>query len=204
MTAETIKRQTAYKVKIGDIINGKQIMDGERFSYLEQENKRLVRINLVANVVDKYEAQGDKKYISFTLDDASGQIRLKIFGDDVDRFRDITQGHTVMVIGLIRFYNDELYINPEIIKIQDPRYLLVRKLELESSKPKEVNKEEVKEIKDKIIEMVKSSDSTGGLETEKLILELKASPDLINSEIRKMLESGMIYEPRPGKIRYLG
>jgi hypothetical protein len=37
-----------------------------------------------------------------------------------------------------------------------------------------------------------------------MILNLKAAPDVINLEIKKLLEEGMVYEPRPGKLRYLG
>jgi hypothetical protein len=52
--------------------------------------------------------------------------------------------------------------------------------------------------------MTKAEDSTGGVDVEKIILTLKESPQLINSEIKKLLEDGMVYEPRPGKLRYLG
>jgi hypothetical protein len=31
-----------------------------------------------------------------------------------------------------------------------------------------------------------------------------ASPEIINQEIQKMIEEGMVFEPRPGKVRYLG
>jgi len=30
------------------------------------------------------------------------------------------------------------------------------------------------------------------------------SPDILNQEIKKMLEEGIIFEPRPGRVRYLG
>jgi len=204
MTPEQIQRATAYKLRIGDILSGKQVMDGERFNFLELGNRQIIRINLVANIIEKYEAVGEKKYLSFTIDDASGQIRVKIFGEDVEKFRNIEQGHTVMIIGKVRFFNNELYILPEIIKPQDPRYLLVRKLELEKEKPKQVDKEQVRAVKDQIIDMIKSAEDNGGIDTDKLIMEIKASPDIINQEIRKLLEEGLAYEPRPGKIRYLG
>jgi len=32
----------------------------------------------------------------------------------------------------------------------------------------------------------------------------EASPKIINQEIQKLLEEGIIFEPRPGKVRYLG
>ncbi|MFA6022908.1 MAG: OB-fold nucleic acid binding domain-containing protein [Candidatus Pacearchaeota archaeon] len=196
------KRQTAYKIRIGDILKGKPIMDNERFSFLELGDRKISRVNIVANVVDKYSSE-EKQYISLTIDDASGQIRIKIFGEDVNKFANLSQGDTVMLIGLLRSYNDELYITPEIIRIQDPRYLLVRKLEFEKEAPKTVNKEQILVLADQLIDKIKSAEPEG-ITSEKLIMELKASPELINQEIKKALEQGIIYEPRPGLMRYLG
>jgi RecG-like helicase len=210
--ADIRQRATAIKLRIGDLLRGKPILENERLSFLELGNKQILRINIVANVVDRFETpastneQGESKkaYLSLTIDDASGQIRLKSFGEDVDSFKEIAQGSTVMVIGVLRFYNNEIYIQPEIIKIQDPRYLLVRKLELEKEMPKEVKREEVRAIKDQLIEMIKKAEDFGGLEIDKIIMELKSNPEIINQEIKKLLEEGLAYEPRPGKIRYLG
>ena len=40
---------------------------------------------------------------------------------------------------------------------------------------------------------------------DKIIMDLRdVSPDVINQEIRSLLEEGIIFEPRPGKIRWLG
>lgn len=203
-TQGQFQRATAYKLRIGDILAGKQILDGERFNFLELGNKQIIRVNIVANIIEKYESEGEKKYLSFTIDDASGQIRIKAFGDDVARFKEISQGNTIMIIGKLRFFNNELYILPEIIRQKDPRYLLIRKLELEKSQPKIQNKEEVKAVKDQIIEMLKKAEEEGGISTDKLIMEIRAPPDIINQEIQKLLEDGLAYEPRPGKIRYLG
>ena len=52
--------------------------------------------------------------------------------------------------------------------------------------------------------MVKASEADGGASVETLIMEIKEAPEIINQEIKKMLEDGIVYEPRPGKIRYLG
>jgi len=198
------QRATAYKLRIGDILAGKPVIEEERLNFLELGNKQIMRANIVANVIDKFESSGDKKYTSITIDDASGQIRIKIFGDDTEKYKDIVQGNTIMTIGMIRYFNKELYILPEIIKVLDPKYLLVRKLELEKDKPVEVPKEEIKAVKDQIIEMIKGAEDNGGIDTDKIIMEIKASPEIINQEIQKLLEEGLAYEPRPGKIRYLG
>ncbi len=204
-TTQQLKRNVAYKLRIGDLLAGKIIMDGERFSFLELGDKKIIRVNVVANIIDKFNSD-KSKYLSFTLDDASGQIKIKIFGDDVERFSNIELGNTVMVIGLLRIFNEELYINPEIIVNKDPRYLLVRKLEIEKELPKpiKVDKQEVIALQDKIKELIKSNEDDGGIEADKLIMELKQHPDLINQEIKKLLEGGIIYEPRPGVFRWLG
>jgi hypothetical protein len=202
------KRNVAYKLKIGDILIGKPVMDGEKFSFLELGNKKIVRTNIIGNIVDKYESEGERKYIFFKLDDGSGQISLKIFGDDIAKFKEITQGLTVLVIGTLRYWNNETYIQPEIIKEQNPKYLLVRKLELEknpSPKAPVLEKSKIIAIKDSIISLIKDAEDDGGIEREQLIMKLKdTSPEIINQEIRKFLEEGIIFEPRPGKVRYLG
>jgi len=215
MSPEIMQRATAYKLRIGDVLRGKPIIENERMNFLELGDKQIIRVNVVANIIEKYEQEASegneqaglasrKKFTSFTIDDASGQIRVKIFGDDTEKFKDISQGNIVMIIGFLRYFNNEVYIQPEIIKVQDPRYLLVRKLELEKEMPKEIKKEEILAVKDQIIEMIKKAETDGGIDIDKLIMEIKASPEIINQEITKLLEEGLAYEPRPGKIRYLG
>jgi len=198
-------RATAYKLKIGEILAGKPVLDGERMSFLELGDKQVIRVNIVANIIEKYVSEGEKKFAAFTLDDASGQIKARIFGDDLESFKGIEQGHTVLVIGLLRMFNNELYILPDIIRTLDPRYLLIRKLEFENGIPKQVDKAEVKALKDNIIDAIKNAEPNNGVETEELIMTLKSfTPDMINQEIHKLLEEGLIYEPRPGKLRFLG
>ena len=218
------KRNVAYKLRIGDILIGKPVMDGERFSFLEIGDKRVVRVNLIGNIVDKFDSDGDKKYVFFTLDDGSGQMRLKAFGDDADKFREVQQGQTVLVIGVLRSWNNENYVQPEIIKEKDPKYLMVRKLEIENQRKKEASSENTGQnsgenqdsshsggggsqgsVKDKILDQIKNAENEGGIEKDQIIMTLRdVSPDIINQEIKKMLEEGIIFEPRPGKVRYLG
>lgn len=200
---EPKKRNIAYKLRIGDILKSKPIIQEGKFLFLESGDKRIIRVNLIANCVDKFVSEGEKKYASLTLDDASGQIRLKSFGDDIGMMKNISQGDTLQVIGVVKEFNSELYILPEIIKNVDPRWLLVRKLEIQNSR-KNITLNHDSSSKDIILEKIKQAESEGGIDTEKLILDIEASPDLINEEIKKLLEGGTIYEPRPGKLRYLG
>jgi len=209
---QQFKRNIAYKLRIADLLNGKSIIDEDmqRFNFLELGNKRVIRVNLIANVVDKYVSEGESKFIVLTLDDGSGQIKMRAFSEDSEKIKNFVQGQTILVVGLLRLYNNELYLTPEIVREQDPRYLLVRKLEIEkqqneSAKIIQIGKTEVKQIKDKIIDLIKNAESQGGADIETLIIKLReTNPETINSEIKKLLENGTIFEPRPGKLRWLG
>lgn len=209
MTEGQFKRNVALKQRIGDILIGKPIFDGEKFLFIELGNKNLTRVNVVGNIVDKYDSDGEKKYMFFTLDDGSGQIKLKVFGDDCDKFKETMQGQTVSVIGVLRHWNNETYIQPEGVSEKDPKYLLLRKLEMEKERKDNATpietKQEVGAIKDQILDAIKSSEDDGGIDTEQIILKFReASPDVINEEIQKLLEEGIVFEPRPGRLRYLG
>lgn len=206
--ADQYKRNTAFKLRIGDILMGKPILNEDKFKFLELGSKNIVRVNVVGNVVDKYESQAESKFISVTLDDGSGQIKLKTFGDDSDKTKSLEQGQTLIIIGVLRFWNNEIYINPEIIKPQDPKYLLLRKLELEKEKKeneKTLGKTEIIAVKDRILGEIKNSEDNGGIDKEKLIMNLRdISPTIIDQEVQKFVEEGIVFEPRPGKVRYLG
>lgn len=208
MEQNQFKRNVAFKLRIGDLLMGKPIFDGERFSFLELGDRKIVRVNVIGNIVEKFDSSGEKKYTFLKLDDGSGQISLKIFGEDVEKFKDITQGNTLVVIGLLRNWNNETYITPEIIKEQDPKYLLVRKKEIEKRKNKEsepINKTQIVAIKDKILATIKNAEGDGGIEMDQMIMNLReVSPEIIRQEVQKLLEEGIVFEPRPGKVRYLG
>ncbi len=122
------KRNTAYKVWIGDLLKSNVSLSENKLNYVEIGNKRLVRINIIANVIDKYQ-HNEKPYASLTLDDSSGQIRAKTF-DSITNITSFNIGDSVRVIGTLRYFNNELYIQPEIIKKVYEKWLLVRKFEL--------------------------------------------------------------------------
>lgn len=204
MADQEFKRNIAFKMRIGDLLVGKPLLDGDRFRALELGDKQVVRVNVIANIIDKYVQEGEKKYAVITLDDASGQIKAKAFGDDTVKLEGFSQGDTVMIIGLLRSWNNEVYLTPEIIKKKEPAFLLIRKLEVEKTKPKMLEKSELVQLRDSILASVKENEANGGVDIDKMILNLKAAPDVINLEIKKLLEEGMVYEPRPGKLRYLG
>lgn len=205
-TSEIRKRNVAYKLRIGDILKGIPIMEEGKFLYLELGEKKVVRVNLLANCVDKFIQDGEKQFGSLTVDDASGQLKLKVFGEDVSMVQNIMQGDTLQIIGNMREWNGEIYMIPEVVKKVDARWLLVRKLEIQNARkdmPTE-DKGPTNAVKNMVLDKIKASEEDGGIDREALVLDVEASPDAIEVEIKKLLEEGLIYEPRPGRLRYLG
>ena len=207
-STQEFKRHIAYKLNIGKILSGTPLIEAEKFKHLQLGDVQVIRTNIIANITDKYIQDGEKKFASMTVDDASGQIKLKLFGEDIKRFEPFTQGDTVAIIGLLRSWNNEVYITPEIIKKRDPAYLMIRKKELDHSDIN--NQTEVKEknhvssVRNQMLSLIKANDDKGGVTYDQLSTELNSTADIVNTEIRKLLEEGLIYEPRPGKLRYLG
>jgi RPA family protein len=204
MQDQEFKRHIAYKYRIGELLAGKPTIESDRFKFLEIDDKKIIRVNIIANVTDKFVQEGEKKYATLTIDDASGQIRVKSFGDEIQKLVPFVQGDTLQVIGLLRTWNNELYLTPEIIVKKDPSYLLIRKLEVEATKPKKLDKNESQQMRDSILTLIKENDEKGGIDVDSMKNQLQTTTETVNQEIKKLLEEGMIYEPRPGKLRYLG
>ena len=205
---QQFKRNIAFKLRIGDILAGKPLIENERFIALELGEKRVIRINIIGNIIDRYGGEGEKKFTIITLDDGSGQIKAKAFGDDIKRIENANQGQTILIIGVLRHFNNELYISPEIVREMDSKYLLVRKMEVDKKKSKTTEplpRDQIVAVRDKILGAIKAAEEDGGIEMDKLIMTLSTiAPVIINQEVEKFLEEGIIFEPRPGKVRYLG
>lgn len=204
MPEPQFKRNIAFKLRIAEILAGKPVLENEKFLFLEADGKKVSRVNVVASIVDKYDVNAERKYVFLTLDDGSGQIKAKLFGDDSEKLRGFEMGETVTVIGTLRYFNNEVYISPEIIKEIDPKYLIVRKLETEKTTPA-LTPLKTSGVREKVIDMIKNAEKDGGLETATMQSKLpEFSEAAIKEEIRKLLEEGMAFEPRPGKVRWLG
>ena len=155
MADPSFQRATAYKYRVGDLLKGKSIIDNDKFKFLELGNRKITRVNVVANVVEKFISEGEKKFGSITLDDASGQIRVKVFGDDINKLQETNQGDSLMIVGLLRWFNNEIYLLPEIIKKVDPKYLLVRKLEIENQRKSNNNSTNTEAQKQELVQRLK-------------------------------------------------
>lgn len=128
-----IKRLTAKKVRISDIVNGRYFSGSRENmtpSYvITPFGQKISRVNLVATVTEKFESD-DGMYSSITLDDGTDGIRVKTFGDGTKILNKINLGDLVLVIGKIKEYAGELYVNAEIVRKVEPNYEILRKLEI--------------------------------------------------------------------------
>lgn len=207
---EVKKRRTAFKVPIGLLAKGKlefEQEDKQRFRALFLDGKEIIRINIIANIID---SQSSESYRALTIDDGTGNIRIKAFSDSIALLEKLQVGDTILVIGLLRYFNDELYIIPEIIKSIDPRWLSVRKHELEQefgtiyNELISINKTaRTSSLREEILDLVKTAEAEEGIDVEKIILQLNYPVDEIKKVLKQLLEGGEIFEPKPGRLRLL-
>ncbi len=135
--ADNPKRYVAKKVRISDITNGKYFSgsrgDGKNDynpSYvITPLGEKVSRVNIVATVIEKFVSDSGN-YASLTIDDGTDAIRAKAFGTDVDMFEKIDKGSLVIVVGKVKEYQGEIYINTEIVRTVEPNYESLRRLEL--------------------------------------------------------------------------
>lgn len=148
------KRLTAKKVRIVDIVNGKFFPGSKeemRPSYvITPFGQKISRVNLIATITDKF-LSDDENYCSITIDDGTEAVRVKTFRENVDLLKDMESGNLVLVIGKLKEYNNEVYVNGEIIKKVEPNYESMRKLEILNELVEQ--KKNVVEIKNLIEQM---------------------------------------------------
>lgn len=244
-----MKRLTAKKASIGEIVNGKFIKkSGFESSYLLTNlGRRLSRVRALGLIVDKF-ISSDEKYATLTLDDSTETIRCKVFVN-TKLFDGFGSGDLVDIFGKLREYNAEIYIMPEIITKVDPNFETLRILELEKifreqrekiKKIRDLQKQtsdlaEIKaaikdmmslddaegvleaqemiensaeektvstaDIKSKVLKLIESLDKSEGADYQDILIKSGLAEKDIDFAIQDLLESGVCYEPKPGKIK---
>ncbi len=128
-----LTRSTAFKVAVRDVVEGEFVRTEDKWesNYVVTSSKeRVSRLRILASVVSKFEGENGN-YIFVVLDDGTDTIAVKAFGEEMDMLQEIQLGDIVDVVGKVKEYQGEHYVNPEYVrKIEDPNWELVRKLEL--------------------------------------------------------------------------
>lgn len=127
------RRDTAIKLPIAELCAGTELDDPSGGRSFQTTLGRLRRVRILGIVLSKYssEKEGKKPYTSLTLDDGSGTIRVKQWGNDANRLAQFERGMVLDVIGRVRSSDEETYITSELeIQILEPTWELVRRLEI--------------------------------------------------------------------------
>jgi RPA family protein len=125
------RRFAAVRVNIKDILNSRFIKkEGMEPSYaLTDIGMKVGKAKIVGAVVDKFVSE-DGNYSTITINDETGNIRVKAFKEDVSILDNIDIGDLVVAVGKIREYAEEIYIIPNFVrKLNDPNLFLLHKLE---------------------------------------------------------------------------
>jgi RPA family protein len=205
------KRQTAYKVRVRDILNSKYTKtEGSASNYLEMNEKKISRVNVVGVIVQKL---GLDNYKTIMIDDGTGRISTRVFEENV-LLDKVDVGDIVLIIGRPREFSSEKYIIIETIKKINPIWAKVRKLEFEknvikedvfSNKVTSNNENITEEIVDltptnKIVKLIREFDKGNGVSIEELSSKNIKDMDKI---IDMLLKGGDIFEVKPGKLKVL-
>ncbi|MBI2575416.1 OB-fold nucleic acid binding domain-containing protein [Candidatus Woesearchaeota archaeon] len=210
-----MKRQTAYKAAIRDLLEGEEQQNEEfQTSQILLRGKAAGRINLAATVVA---ASPEEK--SCLLDDGTGTIKAMFFEQQAST--SLPQvGDTIIITGRIRVYGGNRYVSAETEKKADTRAIALRKLELEKEsllykKAPAQAKEEYEGAEEMVVEeadtkammlrsMIKELDeasSGNGADEEEIIRKSNLpNPETI---IRGLIEVGEVFEVRPGKLKVM-
>jgi len=205
------KRQTAYKVRVKDILNSKYTKtEGSASNYLELDGKKISRVNVMGVIVQKLELDN---YKTIMMDDGTGRISTRVFEENM-LLDKVDVGDIVLIIGRPREFSSEKYIIIETIKKINPIWAKVRKLEFEknvikgdvfSNNVTSDNENITEEIIDltptnKIVKLIREFDKGNGVSIEELSSKNIKDMDKI---IGMLLKEGDIFEVRPGKLKVL-
>ncbi|MBU0758141.1 MAG: hypothetical protein KKF44_08790 [Nanoarchaeota archaeon] len=224
--SEDKKRLIAKKVRICDLLNGQYIKkSGWEPSYITTSQGNISRVNLMAFLVGQ-----NKDENIFMVDDGTGNISVRFFTKLTSD--EINVGELLLIIGRPRGWNNEFYIVPEIVKkIENPKWLQVRKLELDidstsrDEKPAPIKKEKTKEeskIKSEqkqkkeeetpetkpsenpyevVLNLITELDNGDGADIDEVI----SKTTFKNTEdiINNLIQDGEIFQLRPGMVKIL-
>lgn len=219
-----IKRSTAYRVRIADIVTNQFVkQEGFNPSYIEFDGKQISRINLISTVVGKYTSD-DENYSALTLDDGTETIRVKGFGPEVLKLKAVNVGQIVRLIGKVKQYNDEKYLTCEAALALEPNWLIVNELELGKHVPSEskvetptktggsssaesveqpITSSEPDNPNVKVLNLIRSEDKGDGALMEVVISKSEMSEEDAKSVLFALLKSGEVFEPKKGILKIL-
>lgn len=216
------KRQTAYKFWIKDIAEAEAGVNEDGAMYFKIKGKDVLRVNIMAVVINKYVSENGN-YVFVTLDDGSGQTRLKAWNEDTQILSKVDIGDLIMAIGRVGLNSNEIFIRPDAIRKMDTEWDVVRKMELTKmyGKPEGEKSMAVSEVQDSpstvVEEMVVGNEPALSVR-QKVISYLETGPstgveegELVKSVggkaedvVQELLSEGEVFRPRKGYLKLIG
>ena len=123
-------RATAYRLWIKNLSGGEYVPGGsiENPTFLKLGELKVSRVDLVGKVLEK----SDGQYPTMLLEDKTGKIRVRAFGESGAMLSAVNNGDLAKVIGKIRQDAGGRFVAGEIIKkLSDANYALLREKELD-------------------------------------------------------------------------
>jgi len=170
------KRQTAKLVDFEQLNSGKYFQrEGFEPNFLLlPSGRRISRGRTIATIVDRF-INEDETYGSLTLDDGKDTIQIKFFSE-LELMEDFKVGHVIEVVGKVREYQNQVYLDGEILREVSPEKELLHELKL--------NKRE--EEWDQIRESVKQLKESGKSHED---IEKEMAGELNENEVDAVLQS---------------
>tara|TARA_B100001971_G_C18185664_1_gene535447 strand:+ start:267 stop:950 length:684 start_codon:yes stop_codon:yes gene_type:complete len=217
---------TAFKVRIKDIINGEFIKSESQLNqdYLNITSiGKVLRVRVMATVVSRF-INDNQKFALLTLDDGSDTITIRSFGDEVEMLMNVNPGDIVDVIGKVKEYDEEKYISTELLwNVENPNWELVRHLELliqdqnrGNLNPSNIDNktsnlmEDTLDIEEEIIgedpkiiiiNILDNIDTGHGVSVTSIIEESGLGKNVVEETIGVLMGKGEIYEPKVGMFK---
>jgi len=190
------KRLTARRALAEDLVNGKYYTrEGFQSNYLiTPRGQRISRVKIVGTVATKF-VNDEESYAFIVLDDGTETIRAKFF-QDLGDYEKVDEGDLVMVIGKLREYEDEIYINPEVVReVEDPNLMTLNlsevvrelaRLKKDKEKMEELKEENPDGYEDMLADEIGAERARGLLEAEGVEGEVSTDEEEEeDSELRK-------------------
>jgi len=127
-------RQIAHKTWIVDLLHSEYFKTSGEWepNYVLVRGNKVSRVNVVATIIGKIPSEGCSV---LDIDDGSGTISVRAWGDDAQLFQSVDVGDFVLLIGKVKDYNGKTYLTPEIVRKVDARWMKVRQAELKQESP---------------------------------------------------------------------
>ena len=209
-------RQVAYKVWIKDLVGKEYVRGLGEFEsgHVLVGSLKVSRVNVVGVVVDRFENE-DRSYVNVVVDDSSGNLRLRCWGEDVKVLNNVNVGDCVLIVGKVKDYSGEVYVVAEAVRIVDKKWLECRKFELvkeygsggQLQAEGSIDSSKVRKVEGDprgiILELIEKYDNGDGAEYDAVVVKSGISEAEAEDVIKEMIREGEVFENRSGYLKVM-